>query len=50
MNSLIGLHVHGAAADDIEQQNRPLSGLLGAPLHCVKHATNLIKTGKTQLI
>lgn len=41
-HSLIGLHVHRSTADDIEEQNRPLSGLLGAPLHRVKHATNLI--------
>lgn len=45
-HSLIGLHVNCAAADDVEEQHGPLSGLLGAALHRVKHATNLVMRGK----
>lgn len=44
-HSLIGLHVNCAAADDIKEQDGPLSGLLGAALHCVKHATHLGRRG-----
>lgn len=38
---LVGLHVHGAADDDLQEKHRPLRGLLRAALYCVKHATHL---------
>lgn len=42
-HSLIGLHVDGAAADDVEEQHGPLGGLLGAALHRVEHTTHLAR-------
>lgn len=38
---LVGLHVDSAADDDLQEEHCPLSGLLGATLHSVKHATHL---------
>lgn len=38
---LVGLHVNSAADDDLQQEYSPLCGLLGAALHCVKHAPHL---------
>ena len=38
---LVGLHVDSAADDDLQEEHSPLRGLLGAALHCVKHAPHL---------
>ena len=41
IDSLVGLHVHRAAADDVQEKHRPLGGLLRAPLHRVEHPAHL---------
>lgn len=38
---LVGLHVDGAADDDLQEEHSPLRGLLGAALYRVKHAPHL---------
>lgn len=38
---LVGLHVHSAADDNLQEKHRPLRGLLCAALHRVKHAPHL---------
>lgn len=47
--SLVGLHVHRAAADDVEQEHCPLCRLLRAALHRVKHTTHLLNHDKRSI-
>lgn len=39
--SLVRLHVHSAADDDLQEELSPLCSLLGTTLYCVKHAPHL---------
>jgi hypothetical protein len=38
---LVGVHVNRPRGDYLKEQQGPVSGPLGAPLHCVKHPSYL---------
>lgn len=40
-NLLVGVHVHGPGSDGLQEEQRPVRGPLGAPLHRVKHSSHL---------
>lgn len=40
-NLLVGVHVNGSRSNDLKEEKRPVCCPLGAPLHCVKHASHL---------
>lgn len=46
---LVGLHIDGAADDDLQEQYSPFRGLLGAALYRVKHAPHLPGSHLSQL-
>lgn len=41
LSLLVGLHVDRATADDVQEEDGPLGGLLGAALDRVEHASHL---------